>query len=570
MEDMRAAAEQLEREQRERVAAVAQAAEVAEAVAGCGVEAAACAAALAEEHANAVTALSEEHAAAREALEKEFGTKVAAAEAERDELAGKVAKLDSEWREKCEAQVLEANRVQEEAKAEALEAQAKGMQALVDEANALRSEAKEQYLEENKKRKEVHNKLIELQGNIRVFARCRPMVTAELKSGKCDDVTAFPTDEDIVVTKDAMTKTKFEFDQVFQPASEQVAVFTHVRPFVTSFLDGYNVCIFAYGQTGSGKTFTMDGPPDNRGVNLRSIEELFKLQAERSEEYDFEFVLSYLEIYNEAVFDLLSDAKGKNRAPLEIRQSPDGGNVVPGLKEVGVTSSEQVVELMARGGDNRKTGSHDMNEHSSRSHSILTLTCVGTPKNGAASGGGGKGKGGGGLPLISSKLHLIDLAGSERISKTDAVGERLKEAQAINKSLSALGDVISALGGKKGTHVPYRNSKLTFLLQDSLSGSSKVLMFCNVSPASYNLGETVCSLNFAARCRNVELGAAKKSGTEGAEVKKLRAQVQKLQDDLADLSNAEGGGCGGGGGSKGAASVDEAPALSKTKSPSKR
>jgi kinesin family protein C2/C3 len=269
------------------------------------------------------------------------------------------------------------------------------------------------------------------------------------------------------------------------------------------------------------------------------------------------------------VHDLLSDnSSNKRSAPLEIRQSSEGGNGVPGLKEMVVTSTEQVLELMAKGADNRAVGSHDMNEHSSRSHSILNITCVGTPKTGvnaAGAGGGGGGKAKGGkkdLPMISSKLHLIDLAGSERVSKTDAVGERLKEAQAINKSLSALGDVISALGGKKGTHVPYRNSKLTFLLQDSLSGSSKVLMFCNVSPASYNLGETVCTLTFAARCRNVELGAAKKAGTEGAEVKKLRAQVQKLQDDLADAKE------GGGGGGAAAASPESSP--SKVKSPSKR
>lgn len=151
---------------------------------------------------------------------------------------------------------------------------------------------------------------------------------------------------------------------------------------------------------------------------------------------------------------------------------------------------------MKQGQANRAVGSHDMNEHSSRSHSILTVTCRGKNKiDGATTYG---------------KLHLIDLAGSERISKTDASGDRLKEAQNINKSLSALGDVITALGNKKSTHVPYRNSKLTFLLQDSLGGNSKVLTFVNISPAVYNLGETVCSLNFASRCRSTELGQAKR------------------------------------------------------------
>ena len=285
----------------------------------------------------------------------------------------------------------------------------------------------------------------------------------------------------------------------------------------------------------------MEGPPDNPGVNLRSLEELFRLQAERSDTMTYEFVLSYLEIYNESVHDLLVEPakKGATKKALDVRQGSEG-MVVAGLVETPVTSVEEVMALMARGADNRAVGSHDMNEHSSRSHSILTLSVVGTPikanHGAAAAGGSSPSKNDGGSSSMSSvkaKLHLIDLAGSERVSKTDATGDRLKEAQAINKSLSALGDVISALGGKKGTHVPYRNSRLTFLLQDSLSGNSKVLMFCNVSPASYNLGETVCSLTFAARCRNVELGAAKKGG-DSAEVRKLRSTVQRLQDQLAE------------------------------------
>ena len=207
---------------------------------------------------------------------------------------------------------------------------------------------------------------------------------------------------------------------------------------------------------------------------------------------------SMLEIYNETIRDLLvtpdkdkkfSEKEETNK--LDIRQTPEG-NVVPGLTEVQVTDPIAVVELMQRGNANRAVGSHDMNEHSSRSHSILTLICRGKSKRDGATTFG--------------KLNLIDLAGSERVSKTDATGERLKEAQNINRSLSALGDVINALGNKKSTHVPYRNSKLTFLLQDSLGGNSKCLMFVNISPAVYNLGETVCSLNFASRCRNVELG----------------------------------------------------------------
>merc|ERR1712070_206052 len=223
---------------------------------------------------------------------------------------------------------------------------------------------------ENKKRKAIHNKLIEIQGNIRVFARCRPMVEAELRSGKCDDVTEFPTPEDIIIQRDEITKTKFEFDQVFKPDSMQADVFAHVKPFATSFLDGYNVCIFAYGQAGSGKTYTMEGPPDNRGVNLRCLEELFRLASEeREHEMSYEFVLSYLEIYNENIHDLLVEkpvtnngSTGSSKKTLEVRQSAEG-NVVPGLLAIPVYSIEEVLTLMDRGASNRAVGSHDMNEH---------------------------------------------------------------------------------------------------------------------------------------------------------------------------------------------------------------
>ena len=315
-----------------------------------------------------------------------------------------------------------------------------------------------------------------------------------------------------------------------------------------------------FGLRSGSQTFTMEGPPANPGVNLRSLQELFSLQVERADSMAYEFVLSYLEIYNEAVHDLLVEPpkRGAPKKALEVRQANEG-MVVAGLVETPVTSVAQVVALMARGAENRAVGSHDMNEHSSRSHSILTLAVKGTPLGRAKDGASSS---------VKAKLHLIDLAGSERVSKTDATGERLKEAQAINKSLSALGDVIAALGGKKGTHVPYRNSRLTFLLQDSLSGNSKVLMFCNVSPASYNMGETVCSLTFAARCRNVELGAAKKGGESG-EVRKLRLVVQRLQDQLADAGLLTGGGAAAEDGDDGATAAAEKSG-GNAKSPAKK
>lgn len=288
----------------------------------------------------------------------------------------------------------------------------------------------------------------------------------------------------------------------------------------------------------------MEGSTSDEGVSPRAIGELFRIV--QSLESDWTYTLSYsmLEIYNESIRDLLdsssasASSKGFNpggKDKLDIRQTAEG-NVVPGLTAVQVTSAAQVAELFALGQANRAVGSHDMNEHSSRSHMILTIECRGKNKIDNSTTYG--------------KLHLIDLAGSERVSKTDASGDRLKEAQNINRSLSALGDVIAALGNKKSTHVPYRNSKLTFLLQDSLGGNSKVMMFVNISPAVYNVGETVCSLNFASRCRNVELGQAKKQTGSAS-----TASSSRDRDSYRDSFGGSGNGSGGSGG--GMSSRDE-------------
>lgn len=280
----------------------------------------------------------------------------------------------------------------------------------------------------------------------------------------------------------------------------------------------------------------MDGSASDRGVNFRVIEEMFKLQAERQADVRYTIQLSMLEIYNESIRDLLA-AKDKvtgEANKLDIRMAEDGQYDVPGLTLVEVKSLADIVKHMNTGKANRAVGAHDMNEHSSRSHSILSLRVRGENIHDRSLS-------------TASKLHLIDLAGSERLSKTDATGDRLKEAQNINKSLSALGDVINALGAKNKAHIPYRNSKLTFLLADSLGGNSKVAMFVNCSPSAYNASESVCSLQFAARCRAVALGVAKKGVVAGGEggggemVAKLRDEVEKLSLELEKARNGGGG-----------------------------
>lgn len=286
------------------------------------------------------------------------------------------------------------------------------------------------------------------------------------------------------------------FDRVYGPSAAQVDIFKDTKPLIQSVMDGYNVCIFAYGQTGSGKTFTMEGNEENRGVNFRALTELFRIKQNRAKDYVYKISVSMKEIYNEKINDLLREAK-ENKDDDELKiMNGDRGMYVQGLTSEPVQTEEEVLKLFKRGNSNRSIGRTNMNEHSSRSHSLLSVEVEG--ENLIA-----------GIKYFG-KLHLIDLAGSERLSKSLATGERLKEAQAINKSLSALGNVIEALQ-KKTNHVPYRNSKLTYLLSDSLGGHAKTLMFINVSPNSTDAEETNCSLTFATRVRKVELGQAVQS-----------------------------------------------------------
>ncbi|KAJ8614556.1 hypothetical protein CTAYLR_000875 [Chrysophaeum taylorii] len=347
--------------------------------------------------------------------------------------------------------------------------------------------------DERERRRNLHNKLVEARGNIRVYCRCRPT-----RDETGASFASFPSDDEILVRRDAdgYEESRFEFDGVFAPGSTQTAVFERaVEDLVVSALDGFSVCIFAYGQTGSGKTHTMSGVPGDRGVNFRAIELLFETAVAGDLDYSLE--LSILEIYNETLRDLLAKQQ-QHKTKLEI-QTASGHCEVPGLERHAVASVDDVEALISRGASNRAVGAHDVNAQSSRSHQIVTLYVKATNSN------------------VAAKLHLVDLAGSERLAKTDASGDRLKEAQNINKSLSALGDVIAALSsGQRRTHVPFRNSKLTFLLQDSLSGDSKALMFVNVSPAPADVPETLCSLKFAARCRDTALGKARRNTTGSA------------------------------------------------------
>ncbi|KAK9166906.1 hypothetical protein Scep_002097 [Stephania cephalantha] len=370
------------------------------------------------------------------------------------------------------------------------------------------------YGEEQTKRKKLHNQILEAKGNIRVFCRCRPLNKEEVSAG-FSTVIDFDAAKDgyLGVLPSTSSKKSFKFDRVFTPKDDQVAVFEDASPVVISVLDGYNVCIFAYGQTGTGKTFTMEGTAQNRGVNYRTIEELFKVAKERSDTVTYNISVSVLEVYNEQIRDLLAAPPTSKK--LEIRQASEGVHHVPGLVEAKVGNVKEVWDVLHAGSNARAVGSNNVNEHSSRSHCMLCITVIAKNMiNGECT---------------KSKLWLVDLAGSERLAKTDVQGDRLKEAQNINRSLSALGDVVSALANKS-SHVPFRNSKLTHLLQDSLGGDSKMLMFVQISPSENDFGETLSSLNFATRVRGVELGPAKKQIDMG-ELQKMKMMLDKAKQE---------------------------------------
>ncbi|XP_078435489.1 di-glucose binding protein with Kinesin motor domain-containing protein [Wolffia australiana] len=382
-----------------------------------------------------------------------------------------------------------------------------GVQALVTQCEDL----KIKYSEELCKRRKLYNQVQEAKGNIRVFCRCRPLTKEEISAGYSTALDfEGAKDGDLGLSSSSSSRKMFKFDRVFTPKDDQSAVYADASPLVVSVLDGFNVCIFAYGQTGTGKTFTMEGPEQSRGVNYRTLEELFKIARDKREAFSYDVTVSVLEVYNEQIRDLLASSSTSSKK-LKVRQASE----VPGIVEAKVESVEEAWDVLRAGSSARVVGSNNVNEHSSRSHCMLGVRV--------------KAKNLVNRECTNSKLWLVDLAGSERLAKTDAQGERLKEAQSINKSLSALGDVISALANKS-SHIPYRNSKLTHLLQDSLGGDSKVLMFVQVSPSENDYSETLSSLNFATRVRGVELGPAKRQVDNG-ELQKTKQLLDKVKQE---------------------------------------
>ncbi|EKX37424.1 hypothetical protein GUITHDRAFT_78073, partial [Guillardia theta CCMP2712] len=354
-------------------------------------------------------------------------------------------------------------------------------------------------------RRKIHNELQEVKGNIRTFCRIRPASSKE---------SCLSVDEDAgkVMLPYNGVDNDFRFDRCFGQTRTQLDIFEEVKDFVQSALDGYNVSLLAYGQTGAGKTFTMLGGREEEAMGIipRSINQILETVAEMKDNgWEYELAASFLEIYNETIRDLLCDAKTPAApAPSFFFCCCCCWTPPPPVLLLSFSScfsficySSSVVQ------------GTDMNERSSRSHTVFQLRINAKHEQ--------RGQ------TLRGSLHLVDLAGSERLAKSNATGDRLKETQSINKSLSALGDVMSAIA-KKQAHVPYsRNSKLTFLLQPCLSGDGKALVILAASPVESSAHETLCSLRFGNLIAQCELGKATRHVTGPAMTGKREEEEER-------------------------------------------
>jgi kinesin family protein C1 len=387
-----------------------------------------------------------------------------------------------------------------------------------DESKKQLEELEERVQQGEALRRKMHNQISDLKGNVRVFVRARPFLPS-------DGLGDAPAKGEVLATvepkqdgsslqlvnrpaSDAKeqfdeAREQFTFDKVFPPTAGQDDVFKEVGELVQSSLDGFNVCLFSYGQTGSGKTHTMQGSGTGqmRGVIPRSMEQVFARSAELGKQgWTYSMEVSFLEIYNETIRDLLhsaGDNKDSTDMKYELKRDSNGDTRVSNMSRIKVElgNMDQVEKLMEVAAKTRSTSRTDMNAQSSRSHSVFVLYLTAENKEQHSK--------------LKGTLNLVDLAGSERLNKSKVEGARLKETLAINKSLSCLTDVFVAISNKN-SHIPYRNSKLTHLLQPALSGDGKTLMMVNISPTPDSYPETLCSLRFARQVNQCELGKPKR------------------------------------------------------------
>ncbi|XP_076854573.1 putative LOC110439812 homolog [Brachyhypopomus gauderio] len=370
----------------------------------------------------------------------------------------------------------------------------------------------EHYTAERTLRKKYYNMVEDMKGKIRVLCRIRPQTRAELARGTCTIVSCL--DDYSVILETPRGPREFQFDRIFSADSTQEEVFQESSRLIQSAIDGFNVCIFAYGQTGSGKTFTMVGDRElkNPGIIPRTFGKIFEIIQENEMKFEFKVSASMLELYNDRLQDLFVSPAEALTKRIDIKKDKKGLVFAQGAESKHAASAGELFALFELGCANRHIAATKMNVESSRSHLIISITLESRNlTNGGVSFG---------------KLNLVDLAGSERAAKTGARDDQLKEANSINKSLSALGDVISALAMEQA-HVPYRNNKLTQLMQDSLGGNAKTLMFLNISPSDCNLDETLTSLIYASRVKAITNYAQR--NMESKEIAQLKEMILKLK-----------------------------------------
>ncbi|KFW80725.1 Kinesin-like KIF25, partial [Manacus vitellinus] len=432
-------------------------------------------------------------------------------------------------------------------------------------------EVTERYEKEKQKRRALHNSLVELRGNIRVHCRIRPLLPFDDAAGHLisqdrqrnfSEKVAYAADDETVLVKcsrpgHASINKTFQFERVYNDSESQDAVFADVAPLLTSLLDGYNVCIMAYGQTGSGKTYTMLGPQvegnfafttedeSELGIIPRATQEVFRLISEKPPG-SYWVEVSVVEVYNNEIFDLLAkDSYGKVFSiKRDVVTTREGKRDVPLLTHETVENASEFLHLVKKGLQLRVRHPTLVHAHSSRSHLVVTLTittivfgdnfgtswedeqasqrlnkevsCTFPQKTRDSKSASSSGTS---SPVqveatekikqVKTRLQLVDLAGSECVGMSGVTGAALRETSFINRSLSALADVLGAIAEQR-SHVPYRNSKLTHLLQDSVGGDAKLLVMLCISPGQKYLTESMQSLGFGTRARQVQRGQAKK------------------------------------------------------------
>ncbi|XP_027526595.1 kinesin-like protein KIF27 isoform X4 [Neopelma chrysocephalum] len=363
---------------------------------------------------------------------------------------------------------------------------------------------------------------------VKVAVRVRPLLSKEILHNHQVCVRLVPNAKQIIIGKDHV----FTFDFVFGKSSTQEEIYTVcIKPLLVSLTEGYNATVFAYGQTGSGKTYTIGGDHiasvavNEKGIIPRAIQELFQHISE-NRNINFCVKVSYIEVYKEELRDLLELETSVKE--LHIREDEKGNTVIVGAKEFQVECADEVISLLESGNAARHTGTTQMNEHSSRSHAIFTISIcqkqsAESQKNTDAA-----------QDLIASKFHFVDLAGSERVAKTGNTGERFKESIQINSGLLALGNVISALGDpkRKSIHIPYRDAKITRILKDSLGGNAKTVMITCISPSSLDFDESLNSLKYANRAKNIRNKPVVNYNPEKGRIDEMELEIRLLRDAL--------------------------------------